>query len=86
VSRQAGRKSRPAPSEAACSSRAATNCDSPTVAGTSERAAVQLSSPEALTRLALAERSVAGPASTSGSDLHALPAGAQQQAAMQAQR
>ncbi|EIE26129.1 hypothetical protein COCSUDRAFT_40278 [Coccomyxa subellipsoidea C-169] len=62
------------------------NPGSPAIAGTSDRAEGQLASPEALTRLALAERSAAGPASTSGQETPALPAGLQQQAAMQAQR
>ena len=85
VAQKAGR-SKPAPSEAACSTQAAVICNSPSVPSTSDRGAAQLSSPEPLTGLALGDRSAAGPASTSGSDLHALPAAAQQQAAMQAQR
>jgi len=74
------------PAKAACSAQDIIGCERPAKVGSSDVHQSQLASPAPLTRLQIAERSAAGPASTSGPEPPVLPADARHQASAQAQR
>lgn len=86
TSAQQDRHKAASPEEAAYSAQDIIDCDRPAEIGTSDAQHSQLASPAPITRLQLAERSAAGPPSTSGPEPPVLPADAQQQASAQAQR